>query len=289
MDIVAIMDAARYAALAETGQAALHQRAEYGVAAASLGADVLRLELRDGSTVVGFVQVLRRRIAGLPVALATRGPIWIGAPEEERRRAALRALRKGMRGLVLVTLDGEDTAMRRTGFARVMTPATVASLSLDGDARARMHGKWRNRLRHAESSSLAIRESPLARLGWLLDADAHAQRVKGYRALPRAFVEAWTGGALGLVASDRGEDVAAMLFFRHGSTATYHIGWSGEAGRRASAHNLLLWRAMEVLRESGVRTLDLGTLDTVNAPGLARFKLGAGAAPHRLGGTWLGW
>jgi hypothetical protein len=38
--------------------------------------------------------------------------------------------------------------------------------------------------------------------------------------------------------------------------------------------------------------LDLGTLDTQNAPGLARFKLGSGATAQLLGGTWArlpGW
>jgi lipid II:glycine glycyltransferase (peptidoglycan interpeptide bridge formation enzyme) len=79
-----------------------------------------------------------------------------------------------------------------------------------------------------------------------------------------------------------------MLFLVHGSTATYHVGWTGDAGRCASAHNLLLWRAMEALQRRGVRRIDLGLLDTVNTPGLARFKLGAGRVPHRLGGTWLG-
>ena len=90
------------------------------------------------------------------------------------------------------------------------------------------------------------------------------------------------------IAADRGEGpVAAMMFLRHGSTATYHIGWSNAQGRAAHAHNLLLWRAAERLSSKGVKTLDLGTLDTVNAPGLARFKLGTGAMPHRLGGTWV--
>jgi hypothetical protein len=33
--------------------------------------------------------------------------------------------------------------------------------------------------------------------------------------------------------------------------------------------------------------LDLGTVDTENAPGLARFKIGSGAQIRSLGGTWL--
>ena len=54
-----------------------------------------------------------------------------------------------------------------------------------------------------------------------------------------------------------------------------------------NAHNLLLARAAKWFAGRGVRGLDLGTIDTVNAPGLARFKLGVGARAKKLGGTWL--
>jgi hypothetical protein len=37
----------------------------------------------------------------------------------------------------------------------------------------------------------------------------------------------------------------------------------------------------------GVRWLDLGSVDTEKAPGLARFKLGTGAELKRLGATML--
>ena len=79
-----------------------------------------------------------------------------------------------------------------------------------------------------------------------------------------------------------------MLFLKHGTGATYHVGWTSDAGRKASAHNLILATAATRLAETGVTRLDLGTIDTENAPGLARFKLGSGAKPARTGGTWLG-
>ena len=86
-----------------------------------------------------------------------------------------------------------------------------------------------------------------------------------------------------------GETVAAMLFLKHGTSATYHIGWTSPAGRALSAGNLLLTHAAERFGEMGVEIVDLGLLDTETAPGLARFKLGTGAQPLRMGGTWIGW
>jgi lipid II:glycine glycyltransferase (peptidoglycan interpeptide bridge formation enzyme) len=77
---------------------------------------------------------------------------------------------------------------------------------------------------------------------------------------------------------------AGMMFLLHGSTATYHLGWTDDIGREHSAHNLLLWQACALLAERGVRLLDLGGANTVANPGLARFKLGSGGRVV----TWVG-
>ena len=47
--------------------------------------------------------------------------------------------------------------------------------------------------------------------------------------------------------------------------------------------------AARQLAEEGVGRINLGLLDTETTPGLARFKLGAGATPLKTGGTWIGW
>ena len=52
-------------------------------------------------------------------------------------------------------------------------------------------------------------------------------------------------------------------------------------------HRLLLLRAAEALGAEGVRWLDLGSVDSERAPGLARFKLGTGAELRPLGATCL--
>jgi hypothetical protein len=49
----------------------------------------------------------------------------------------------------------------------------------------------------------------------------------------------------------------------------------------------MLFQAAVALREEGVRWLDLGSVDSERALGLARFKLGTGAGLKRLGATML--
>ena len=133
---------------------------------------------------------------------------------------------------------------------------------------------------------LAARRFDPVRHDALLDREAAQRRAKGYRGLPRAFLHA-LGPDLDVFTAETDDGiVAAMVFVRHPPGATYIMGWSGAEGRRLHAHHALLTFARAELPGT-ITHLDLGQIDTVNAPGLARFKLAAGAVPHRLGGTWL--
>lgn len=176
-------------------------------------------------------------------------------------------------------------------------PRRFAVLDIDGSPsilRRRLHQKWRNQLVRAEGSRLRIsRCRPSAQLmAEVTRAEAAQARAFGYANWPAALTS-----ALADVAPEQtylyaarlgGEVVARMLFFSHGSGATYHIGHTTGAGRAASAHNLILWRAAGDLAAGGCRTIDLGLLHD-SAPGLTRFKLRTGARVCRTGGTFLRW
>ena len=86
---------------------------------------------------------------------------------------------------------------------------------------------------------------------------------------------------------EKGENIASAVFLRHGNTATYHIASTSDRGRKISAGRLLLWRAFQEFSKNNVGCMDLGLIDTENAPGLARFKLGAGAQAHQMGPSVL--
>jgi hypothetical protein len=201
------------------------------------------------------------------------------------------------RGPVILSPD-RPLDLSEMGALPVMSPASVAEIDLARPVEemlAAQHQKWRNRLRHAQAQSLQITRQNLPNdpAHWLLALDHAQQKARGYRSWPMAltlaFARATPGAAKLFTASCERAPVAAILILRHGAAATYHIGHAGEAGRRTSAHNLLMWEAMLWARAKGVRRLDLGTLDSEREPGLARFKLGTGAQVRALGGTWLWW
>jgi hypothetical protein len=272
----------------------LAQSPGYARAMARLGVEVEELTFSTPQGIAGHAMIQTRRWPGLGrLGLISRGPVWCTQPGPRLLEPTISALRHP----VVLNADGmAPEALRAAGFFQIMTGATIARLDLSGDVsirRGRMHQKWRNRLTNAEAGPLRVgrEKMPADPKHWLLRAEEEQRRMKRYRALPTDFVVAFTKAnprqAQLFTATLHGETIAGMLFLRHGPNATYHIGHTTEAGRKHHAHTLILARAADWLAEQGVAALELGPVDTVKTPGLARFKLGSGATAHVLGGTWL--
>lgn len=261
----------------------LQQSAGFEQALRSLGKSVQRLE--DGTL------VLRRRFGLVPVHMVTRPQI--AAPSS--MLSVMRALET--KGPVIIAPEA-PMPLERIGALPLVSPGTVAVLDVTPDhdtLDAGLHQKWRNRLRHARAQGLSVtrQNMPDDPQHWLLQTDLRQQAQRRYRNWPVTVTLAYgrenPGQAKLFTAHLHGAPVAAMLVLRHGSSATYHIGHADHVGRATSAHTLLMWRVIGWCKAKGIEQLDLGMLDTENAPGLARFKLGTGAQPKRLGGTWLWW
>lgn len=270
----------------------MQQHWTYGDVLARLGRQVRRGEIVRGGQRVGLVQMNSRRVGPVTLSLVGRGPVWLEDLPPEERIAACRRIACGA-GLVIMT---PEQGLFGRGLIPFMTHRHHAVLDLRSGLdtfRNRFAGKWRNRLVRAEAVGLSVCQGgpTPSELEGLLARDAVQQRARGYRALPARFTLAWTqadsGGLRLYRAVYRGWTVATMLMLLHPPTATYHIGWSGKEGRRLNAHQLLLWHAIRDLKGDGYRALDLGDVNTEDAPGLARFKIGSGAEVAPLGATML--
>ncbi len=287
---------------------ALQQHLAFGTAMQALGTECLRARIEEKGQLIGIAQFVVRRIAGfIGLALCSRGPVWANGVDAPARELACqlmsRSLPQRRPRFVLyapetpVGVDPSSAGIN--GRSRIFTGDATVLLDLtlkDEQLRAALHPKWRNRLVAAEKSELRFQrvgEKP-AQYRWLLDREGAQRQQRAYRALPSAFVPAYQA-AVGAgrpsvltVRTDLGRDaVAAMLFLIHGSAATYHLGWSEVRGRELSAHNLCLWRALPLLREAGVRRLDLGGVNTQRGATLARFKLGSGGSVLMNPGTYI--
>ncbi|MDE4134169.1 GNAT family N-acetyltransferase [Phaeobacter sp. QD34_3] len=269
-------------------QGSLAQSEEFLRALRATGQDPLVLE-RMNNTVV-----LRQRLWGrLDVAMVNR------ARFEKPLRLLEILQEEGLRRTpVILSPEAPTPELAQHGALPLMGPASIARLDLSSSPerrRAALHQKWRNRLKHGESQGLRLTRQtmPFDANHWLFAADQAQQSKRGYRSWPLALTLAYgqaNKGMAKLFQAFEGKDpVAAILVLRHGREASYHIAQTTRRGKALSAHNLLLWEAMSWLSAQGCKSLDLGVINTEDAPGLARFKLGTGAQLHRLGGTWLFW
>ncbi|MFQ1700906.1 GNAT family N-acetyltransferase [Loktanella agnita] len=257
----------------------LQQSPGFGAALGLLGRRVARYDLPGAAP----VQIIRR----FGLRFAPRGPVW-ATPDP----AALRALR-----IHVINSDRDQPdVMRMAGYRQIMTSAYVAELDLTGSHDDRLnnaHGKWRNIWRRGRRGPFRIKREPFAPdlHHWLLQADLDQQRSKGYRALPQnvlhAFATLYPQDAILFTARIKRDPIAAMLLLCHAPVVTYHIGWTNADGRKLGAHHALLIQAADHFAAQGFTRLDLGNVDTENAAGLARFKIGSGADIRALGGTWL--
>lgn len=253
----------------------LQQSAVYADAVSGCGAKARWLTFGCGNALA----VERGRLR-----LVSRGPVWHAGATMDDKRRALRSLARWP-GVTLVT---SEDAVAGWGLVPLVTPTHHAIWELSADLRPGMAGSWRNQLASAAKAGPAIKAGDHSTLSELVTAEAMLRASRRYQSLPEAFSLALPSGALRLWQwRDGGSLGAAMAFIRHGTSATYHLSWGNDAARRSGVHRLMLTHAAEALYREGVRWLDLGSVDTEGAPGLARFKLGTGASLKRLGATVL--
>ncbi|WP_324754563.1 GNAT family N-acetyltransferase [Roseovarius sp. Pro17] len=272
----------------------LQQSGTYAAVLRSFGCETAVAQVSDDGALIGRARIHARRIGPLRIAWLPRGPVWSDSVTSDQKRRALTALPRAAPWRALWAIGG-DAAQLRSGLpvARGLQIGELDLTPCEDARRAAQHGKWRNRLVRAEAAGLTVTARPL---DMTMDAPLLAQevaqrRIRRYGALPQVFIERWAETAsdstLMLTASEAGTPIAFMLMLLHAPTATYHIGWTGQRGRALNAHTLLMWRAAGHLAQSGYTQLDLGRVDCARTPGIARFKMGAGAALRDLGPTAL--
>lgn len=255
---------------------------------------------------VAIAQALEWSLAGtMKLAKVVRGPLFLKEVTEAECVAVHRLVadRWPMPRLnwffftpEMVEGDFSRSVMERLKLKRTVTGYSTAWIDLGVGAdrlRAGLHQKWRNQLLGAEGEKLRIRDAHSGQaLNWLLERYDAERKRRRFRATTGAFAAALAICAprprdVLLLQAERGsEPIAGVLFLRHGLSATYQIAYSSAAGRAANANRLLLWEGMRRLAAEGVRWLDMGGIDA-SMPGVSRFKLGTGAVPVTLVGTWL--
>ena len=286
------------AAFARVPRSTLPQSFGYAQAMGKTHGYVPRLGMIEAAgRPIGMVQVLERRSLKIfHQRQLHRGPLWFdGEPDADVLEAVLRRLRRECPDNPLnrfsflpelAATPETEALLLRCGFRRTGPGYRTVWIDLskpDEELRAALARDWRQRLKGAEKAGLILDLDPEAKnLPWLAKQEHDQAQAKHYREMSgRLSVRLRNAlhkadGVVLAAALDGTTPVAAALLLGHGHAATYQIGWSNEAGKKAGAMRLVLWRAIGHLRERGFRWLDLGGINPDTAPGVTEFKLGTG-------------
>ena len=300
------VDASTWDAHHARAGAALQQDWAYGACMKTLGVHVLRgWVTRDGEP-VALAQFIVRYFAGqiASMALCSLGPVWLASLTAKEKEQTYLALKKTiplnkLRVVLFTPAEVQGADLGLSPWRRVMTGQSTVMLDITQslpDLRAGLDKRWRHRLGGAENSELTVHRvgTNPGQYRWLLDAEMKQRTDKNLDGLPVQFfdnyVESRKQPAKNILTlrADVGRDrVAAMMFLIHGEAATYQVGWTSDKGRDLHAHNLILWRGVEALKERGVRMLDLGGVNTIRSAGIARFKMSTGGKVITYAGSYF--
>jgi len=285
--------------------APLQQDWAYGSTMVSVGARVLRARVHADGVPVAQAQFIVRKFAKyVSLALCTRGPLWLQDLSAKDKAATYKEMRKTLPlpGLRFMMVTPNETLQEQPGLPtvrRIMSGYSTVMLDISRPLdvlRANLDGRWRQPLHRAEKSELNVQRMGTnpGQYRWLLDAEMQQRVDRGLEGMPLVWFERYaesrkqpSRNLLSLRADVGRERVAGMMFLIHGEAATYQVGWTSDAGRDLHAHNLMLWRAIEELRERGVRSLDVGGVNTQRSAGVARFKMATGGTVRQLAGSYF--
>lgn len=159
--------------------------------------------------------------------------------------------------------------------------------------RKKLNPKWRNKLNKSEKHSLNVVWGDKGEhFSWLIQKYTEDKTLRKYDGpTPKsiaALAYQFSRGQNMLIGAAllEGEPIAAILIFNHGASATYQIGYTSEVGREKCAHHLLLWTAMEQLKERNINDFDLGGVNDESAKGVKTFKEGLGGQLYETLGLY---
>jgi hypothetical protein len=250
----------------------------------------------------GLVQIFEAGFWGLHAVILDRGPLWLPGFGTAAHWVAFFAAfdrefprRFGRRRRIIPEIDPSQALLVPFSSVPHVKPYQTIWMDLrqsEEDLRAGLNRNWRNHLSRAEREAVRVEWHKDGQgLAWLLSHHEAHRTMKNFQAASPKFIHMLAkyfipqGGLLIGQAFAGEECVAGVLFFRHGLSATYQVGWSGETGRKVNAHQLLLWQGMIRLKSEGVLDLDLGGINDI-AEGVRIFKEGMGGEAVTLSGIY---
>lgn len=245
-------------------------------------------------TIIGMVAILELKLGPIHLVSLCRGPIWFKGHDTKNNfeefalvfeKLYPKRLLRRIRWMPEWTFTDENISfVESLGFLKTKQRVETVWVDLVPSLeviRKNLNRKWRNHLTNAEKSPLKITADNTGKyLNHFLSCYTLFKKQKNFKGPSAEFIRCEVEKALAfkdaifLWAHLDGLPVAGILVFKHGSSASYRIGWNTSLGREHNSHFILLWKAIELLKKHGIESLDMGGILPGEAEGLTKFKMG---------------
>lgn len=273
------------------------QTVQYAIAVAKEAKQSTRFVTIDrGTEVVGLVAIQESRLGPFQSVVINRGPLWLKGEETAENLADfVQALKKVYpknlfrRFRWMPEWASEQEASKfvaEFGFKKAQQSFETLWLDLSPSLevlRKSLDRKWRNHLNKAERSNLEVHADVEGKhLDLFLKNYDLFKSQKQFTGPEGSFFKHEIENALPfkdaiiLWARIDKVPVAGIMVMKHGTSASYRLGWNSPEGRVAQAHYLLVWKAIEILKRHSIAHFDLGGIltESEDKTGFNTFKLG---------------
>lgn len=268
------------------------------------GWHVERFVINENQKDIGVLQVLSKTILGRGVVYrVNKGPLLVDGKNDICHELATIDMfwRRIKRPAVLLYVP--YTKMTPANYISVISskwknwncfgfPTGIIDLrKTEEEIRQTLNGKWRNQLKSAEKNCLIIKtdDSRFQEMLRLYENEQQDKKFKGVRSSMLTAMNNHPDNPLRFfyIEGEEKELLAFDIIYRHGTTATYYIGWNSTDGRKQYLNNLLLYQSAIRLKQEGARVFDLGGIDYINTESIAKFKDGMSPFHFRQMGEFI--
>lgn len=288
--------------LSQTQKTSWTQTFQYSIAVARVAKQSTHFVTIDrGHQVVGLVAIQTSGFGPFQSVIINRGPLWMKGQESARnlmdfatalKKTYPRSLFRRFRWMPEWAAE-ESAPLLIQDFGFKKTQQSFETLWLDlspslESLRQSLDRKWRNHLNKSERSGLeVVVDTEGRRLDLFLKNYDIFKSQKNFQGPDGAFFKHEIEGALpfrdALIFWARLDKipVAGIVVMKHGTSASYRLGWNSQEGRLTQAHYLLVWKAIELLKKQSIESFDLGGILAQDSTGFNTFKLGLNGGHFR--------
>jgi lipid II:glycine glycyltransferase (peptidoglycan interpeptide bridge formation enzyme) len=273
-------------------------------------AEVIRYKITQKEHVLCIFQVNVKKIPFLPLRLTyiNRGPIFCRSSDDVMLMHSFKIISKNFsifKGNFLIInpflIDNlkNRTILKKAGLLGICKRTYITSnVNLNYDLAALRKGinsKWRNQLCVAEKSNLDLKTDLSGEyFGFVFEKYTQMTIDKRFKGLSINEVQllfelyAKECRLFNFIAFDEySKPIAYTVVLGYGKHAVYLMGWVDNEARKLNPSNLLLWSAIVHLKDLGYDSFDLGGIDPINLPGVARFKRGISGKEYVYTENWI--